>query len=119
MYRKEESSSYSRHQTDYSRWNDESNQVPLRYNLGTALCSWLVLTACVMLPGTFTSIQKSTDLGQTESGKAVQSAIKNVHLLGLSAGLSLLGLVGLGAIRWHMIRKYGSNPIWDIRSIYW
>ncbi|KAH7363593.1 hypothetical protein B0T11DRAFT_329545 [Plectosphaerella cucumerina] len=84
----------------------KSNQIPTQYNALAAVCAWITLAGFIVLPNTFTSIERSEKLGQHQGGKALQEAVRNVQLLPL-AGV----LCGLGV-------KWQTNYVWLIAHVF-
>ncbi|KAH8744244.1 hypothetical protein F5883DRAFT_440117 [Diaporthe sp. PMI_573] len=97
----------------YSRMVLESNEVGLRYNVAAAAASWFMLAGFFILPGTFTSIKRSTFLSSSEDGRRVQSAVQNVPLLPV-AGLCYVVAVGGLCTLW---RRFRANYIWVTQHI--
>ncbi|KAH8755411.1 hypothetical protein F5883DRAFT_430626 [Diaporthe sp. PMI_573] len=97
----------------YSRIVLESNEVGLRYNVAAATACWFMLAGFFILPGTFTSIKRSTFLSSSEGGRRVQSAVQNVPLSAAAGLCYLVAIVGLGTL-W---RKFRANYVWVTQHI--
>ncbi|POS70247.1 PHO85 cyclin-1 [Diaporthe helianthi] len=97
----------------YSRMVLESNEVGLGYNVTAALACWAMLAGFFILPGTFTSIKRSTFLSASSDGRRIQSAVQNVPLLPVASFCYVVAIAGLG-ILW---RRFRANYIWVIQHI--
>ncbi|KAH7357682.1 hypothetical protein B0T11DRAFT_229284 [Plectosphaerella cucumerina] len=100
--------------TPYMAMSIKSNQIPTQYNALAAVCAWITLAGFIVLPNTFTSIERSGKLGQHEGGKALQEAVRNVQLLPLASVLCGLGFVGTCWLWW----KWQANYVWLIAHLF-
>ncbi|KAH8746102.1 hypothetical protein F5883DRAFT_585915 [Diaporthe sp. PMI_573] len=91
----------------YSRMVLESNEVGLRYNVAAAAACWLMLAGFFILPGTFTSIKRSSFLSASNDGRRIQSAVQNVPLLPVAGLCYVVAIAGLGTL-W---RRFRANYI--------
>ena len=101
--------------TLYTTMKDKAKSAPLRDNMLAALGSWLILTGCIVFPGTFTSLEKSTTLSNNENIRAVQGVIKNKGLLPFAILFCLIGTYLL-LRAW---RKMRANCVLAIAELYW
>ncbi|PNH26930.1 hypothetical protein BJF96_g9740 [Verticillium dahliae] len=91
-----------------------SNQIPTRYNVLAAICAWITLAGFIVLPNTFTSIEKSESLGRHYGGQALQETVRNVQLLPLAGVLCGIGLSGSCWLWW----KWRKNYVWLIAHVF-
>jgi hypothetical protein len=61
----EEVTSYESLETRYVRMIVESDEIPWKYNVLASAANWILLAGYLVVPGTFTSLQKS-DTGWIE-----------------------------------------------------
>ncbi|KAJ5875187.1 uncharacterized protein N7473_012534, partial [Penicillium subrubescens] len=82
-----------------------------QYNLLASGAHWVLLTGYLVIPGTFTSLQKSDTLHNTlsdnEAGEIILKSIQNPPLLALASVFFVVGLALLGRLYY----KYRSNYI--------
>ena len=96
------------------------DRIPRMHNILAATFGWILLAGFLVIPGTFTSFQKSKayeDATGEEASKIaseILKAINNVPLLYISAALS--GIGALGCI-WLWFR-WSSNYVWLINRIF-
>ncbi|KAF2458846.1 hypothetical protein BDY21DRAFT_264132, partial [Lineolata rhizophorae] len=93
----------------------EANEASGRDNALAAFFSWLTLAGYVVLPGTFTSLQNSQSLKDSESGKRVQRTVNNLPLLPLACICCVTGIVGQLWVGW----QWRKNYIWLVSRICW
>ncbi|KAH6705899.1 PHO85 cyclin-1 [Verticillium dahliae] len=100
--------------TRYMAMSIRSNQIPTRYNVLAAICAWITLAGFIVLPNTFTSIEKSESLGRHYGGQALQETVRNVQLLPLAGVLCGIGLSGSCWLWW----KWRKNYVWLIAHVF-
>ncbi|KAL4888209.1 hypothetical protein BDV59DRAFT_211419 [Aspergillus ambiguus] len=105
-------------ETRYVQMLVELDCMPWYYNLLAGLGHWLLLAGYLVIPGTFTSLQKSKALEDrlydSEAGKTVLHTIQNPPLVGIAVGLLVLGSLLLGWAFW----ENRSNYIWLIDRVF-
>ncbi|KAF3346058.1 Sulfite reductase [NADPH] flavoprotein component [Verticillium dahliae VDG2] len=92
----------------------ESHQVQSRYNILAAVFNWLVLAGFVVFPATFASLSRVGVLNNSPTGRAVQSAIRNIPLLYICAFACVLGGLGLAWLWWTVKHNY----VWLLSRIF-
>ncbi len=92
----------------------ESNNVPAGYNILAAASLWILLAGYIVLPGSFTSLQNSKSLSDSETGKVVQHAIQNVPLLVVAGICCLFGAVGICYLWYIWWRSY----VWLVNKLF-
>jgi hypothetical protein len=95
-------------QTPYTVMLVEANEASTWDNVRAAFWPWLTLAGFVVFPGTFTSLQNSKSLKDSQSGKLVQYTVKNVPLLPFAGVCCLFGIVETLRIGW----KWRKNYVW-------
>lgn len=105
-------------ETRYVRMILEADKAPWQYNLLASGAHWVLLAGYLVVPGTFTSLQKSDTLHNTlsdnEAGEIILKSIQNPPLLALA---SVFFVVGLGFLGW-LYHDFRSNYIWLINRIF-
>ena len=101
-------------QTPYMVMVLEANEVPARINLLASLYLWLTLAGFVVFPGTFSSLQNSSKLVNSEGGKFVQHTVENAPLLPLAFICCFIGIVGSCCLWWERRKNY----IWAIAHVF-
>ncbi|KAI1086051.1 hypothetical protein F5B19DRAFT_480596 [Rostrohypoxylon terebratum] len=91
--------------TRYSQLVIEAYEFSGKYNLLAAVASWLLLAGFVIIPGTYTSLQKA-DLGATGAGKVLNNVIQHTSLLGIAITCCILGIAGIGVLWWWFRNSY-------------
>ena len=92
-------------QTQYERMLEEQDRTPLRDIILAHLSNWLLLAGYLVVPATFTSLQKSRvkdSLGNQGAQGFVLHTIQNPPLVGISCIFFFLGACGMTifAIKW-------------------
>lgn len=94
------------------------DEVPWYLNLVAEFAHWALLAGYLVIPGTFTSLQKSDalekSLDKTEAGKAILNTIQNPPLVAIAVFLFVLGAVLTAWLFWE--RK--NNYIWLINRLF-
>ncbi|KAF3004649.1 hypothetical protein E8E15_000588 [Penicillium rubens] len=72
-------------ETDYVRMLKEEAQMDFKYNITASAANWILLAGYLVIPGTFTSLQNSSQvesvLETNSAGRAVLKTIQNPPLL--------------------------------------
>ena len=93
-------------------------EVPWYLNQLAEFAHWTLLAGYLVIPGTFTSLQKSEslekNLGKTEAGKAIVNTIKNPPLVAIAVFLFVLGAVLTVWLFW----KQKHNYIWLVNRLF-
>ena len=100
--------------TRYSQMVLEANEIPARDNILAAASLWILLAGYIVLPGTFTSLQNSKSLSNSEAGKVVQRAVQNAPLLGVAGICCVTGVIGICWL-WHTWRQ---NYFWLVNKLF-
>jgi hypothetical protein len=110
--------SYEPLETRYVRMILEADKAPWQYNLLASGAHWVLLAGYLVIPGTFTSLQKSdtvhNTLSDNEAGEIILKSIQNPPLLALASVFFVVGLALLGRLYY----EYRSNYIWLINRIF-
>jgi hypothetical protein len=101
-------------ETQYMVMSVQANEAPRLDNLLAAIYSWITLAGFIVLPGTFTSLEKSESLGNSKGGKVVQDAVHNIPLLPLAGVCCLVGTIGSCRLWW----KWRKNYVWLVGRIF-
>ncbi|KAF4207310.1 hypothetical protein CNMCM8927_003584 [Aspergillus lentulus] len=105
-------------ETRYVRMLLELDYIPWFYNTSASAAHWALLAGYLVVPGTFTSLQKSDFLTEgletNRTGKAILSTIQNPPLLAIACFLMVLGSVMISWLTWE--RK--ENYIWLINRLF-
>lgn len=104
--------------TLYTRMLKEEAQMDWRFNLCANAANWVLLAGYVIIPGTFTSLKKSSevqDVLQTNgAGRVVLKTIQNPPLLAIAFLFLITGSAMLG---WLWV-KFKTNYPWLINKIF-
>ncbi|PGG98659.1 hypothetical protein AJ80_09496 [Polytolypa hystricis UAMH7299] len=104
-------------QTQYMGVLLQAEQIPLSHNMLTGFFTWILLAGYLVLPGTFTTLQKSAI---TESGgetgfakEIVARAIQNPPLIGVGTTCCVVGAIGMVWLwaRWHGVITWVINRL--------
>ncbi|KAL4935806.1 hypothetical protein BDV06DRAFT_217144 [Aspergillus oleicola] len=91
---------------------------PWYYNIASGAANWVLLAGYLVIPGTFTSLQKSdslnNNLNTTQTGQAIVATVQNPPLLVIAC--SFLG-VGAASVTW-LFRVRRDNYIWLVSRIF-
>ncbi|KAF3768350.1 hypothetical protein M406DRAFT_251017 [Cryphonectria parasitica EP155] len=91
----------------------ESNEISAKYNFAAAAACWIMLAGFFILPGTFTTLRKSTVFSSSNDGQYIQSAVQNIPLLPLASVCYLSG-ISIIIFSWYCFQ---SKYIWIIRYL--
>lgn len=106
-------------QTPYVRMLREEAQMDFKYNIIVSAANWILLAGYLVIPGTFTSLQKSNLVGETlrekSAGRVVLRTIQNPPLLAIAC---LFVVIGSAALAWLLrFPKIRRNYTWLINKI--
>ncbi|KAJ6114200.1 hypothetical protein N7512_007645 [Penicillium capsulatum] len=110
--------SYESLETRYVRMIVEADEIPWQYNILASVAHWILLAGYLVIPGTFTSLQRSdadhNGLTNNKAGEAILNTIQNPPLLVLACIFFVAGLLTMGCLYW----EHRSNYIWLINRIF-
>ncbi|KAJ5152440.1 hypothetical protein N7492_009720 [Penicillium capsulatum] len=96
----------------------EADEIPWQYNILASVAHWILLAGYLVIPGTFTSLQRSdadhNGLTNNKAGEAILNTIQNPPLLVLACIFFVAGLLTMGCLYW----EHRSNYIWLINRIF-
>ncbi|CAG7957991.1 unnamed protein product [Penicillium salamii] len=105
-------------ETAYVRMIVEADEIAWEYNIIASSANWVLLAGYLVVPGTFTSLQRSSALNNSLShntaGDAILSTIQNPPLLAIACILFVLGTTTMG---W-LFRAHRINYIWLINRLF-
>ncbi|KAJ5110859.1 hypothetical protein N7532_001394 [Penicillium argentinense] len=105
-------------QSRYVQLVIQSNDVSWEANFLASVSNWLLLAGYLVVPGTFTSLEKSEKLGgaleESSTGQAVLNTIQNPPLLTTACFLFCIGSTTMAALYW---RQRG-NYIWLMNKLF-
>jgi hypothetical protein len=105
-------------ETEYVRMLLELQNIHWMYNFTASLANWMLLAGYLVIPGTFTSLQKSdsiTDkLTQNDAENAILKTIQNPPLVAIA--WFLLG-IGMGVISF-LFYRWRKNYLWLINRLF-
>ncbi|KAL3484451.1 hypothetical protein BJX62DRAFT_248413 [Aspergillus germanicus] len=105
-------------ETEYVRMLLELQNVHWMYNSTASLANWMLLAGYLVIPGTFTSLQKSDSiedkLSQNHAEKAILETIQNPPLVAIA--WSLLS-IGIGTICF-LFNRWRRNYLWLINRLF-
>ncbi|KAE8334762.1 hypothetical protein BDV26DRAFT_287303 [Aspergillus bertholletiae] len=92
--------------------------IPWFYSILADAAHWALLAGYLVVPGTFTSMQKSLtlneDLKKTEAGQTILNTIQNPPLLAIACFLMVLGALLMFWLSWERRNNY----IWLINKLF-
>ncbi|KAE8130729.1 hypothetical protein BDV38DRAFT_289375 [Aspergillus pseudotamarii] len=92
--------------------------IPWFYSILADAAHWALLAGYLVVPGTFTSMQKSLtlneDLKKTEAGQTILNTIQNPPLLAIACFLMVLGALLMSWLSWERRNNY----IWLINKLF-
>lgn len=104
--------------TLYTKMLKEEAQMDWRFNLCANAANWVLLAGYVIIPGTFTSLKRSSEvqdvLQQNGAGRVVLKRIQNPPLLVIAF---LFLIAGSGILGWLWV-KFKNNYPWLINKIF-
>lgn len=105
-------------ETRYTRMLKEEAQMDWKYNFFADAANWILLAGYLVVPGTFTSLNKSNEVEKTlqsnDAGRAVLKTLQNPPLLAIACLFLVAGATTLGYLS-IMFRKTYS---WLINRIF-
>lgn len=109
---------YEPFESGYVRMIVEADEIPWQDNILASTAHWILLAGYLVIPGTFTSLQKSNTihngLAENEAGEWILNTIQNPPLLATACILFVSGLAIMGWLFW----EYRGNFIWLINRIF-
>lgn len=98
------------HDTEYVKMLKDEAEMETRYNIRVSAANWALLAGYLVVPGTFTSLQKSSQveeaLSNNKAGQIVIHTIQNPPLLAIACLFFLSAITVMGfLIRVHKIRS--------------
>ena len=92
--------------------------IPRTHNILASVSTWILLAGFLIVPGTFTSLQKNAALAQAAAQNVVVGEVwervQYVPLLWISGACGVLGLVGVGGMWW----RWRGNYIWLVGKLF-
>lgn len=108
----------SQHQTRYMDMLLSLDTVPRSHNILASLSTWILLAGFLIIPGTFTSVEKSQMIQQEAKQNAVAGKfldeVKHASLLYIAFACCLIGSSGVMWLWW----RWRSNYVWLINKIF-
>ncbi|OQD97744.1 hypothetical protein PENSOL_c011G00951 [Penicillium solitum] len=109
---------YEPFESSYVRMILEEDGIAWQDNFLASTAHWILLAGYLVIPGTFTSLQKSdtihNGLAENETGEWILNTIQNPPLLAIACVLFISGLAIMGWLFW----EYRGNYIWLINRIF-
>lgn len=109
---------YEPFESSYVRMILEADGIAWQDNVLASTAHWILLAGYLVIPGTFTSLQKSdtvrNDLAENKTGEWILNTIQNPPLLAIACVLFISGLAIIGWLFW----EYRGNYIWLINRIF-
>ncbi|KAL2795467.1 hypothetical protein BJX66DRAFT_350479 [Aspergillus keveii] len=103
--------------TEYMHMLLDLDYIPWYYNVISSITNWVLLAGYLVIPGTFTSLQKSDllndDMSTNETGQAIVASIQNPPILAIACAFLVMGLTGMVWLFW----KRRDNYIWLINRL--
>ena len=94
------------------------DDIPRRHNLLAAFSTWILLAGFLIVPGTFTSVEKSHRLAEEAAQTAITNTIfhkiKHVPLLWIACSCCVVGGSGLAWLWW----RWRQNYVWLINKLF-
>ncbi|KAL6719960.1 hypothetical protein ACLMJK_001881 [Lecanora helva] len=105
-------------QTPYITMLLSLDTIPRTHNVLAAFSTWILLAGFLIVPGTFTSMEKSKAVKDIEGGNVVVKeaveTVRNVGLMWIAGGLGVVGGVGVGGLWW----RWRGNYVWLVQRIF-
>lgn len=91
--------------SEYARQIEEQDRVSILASIGVSIFQWLLLAGYLVVPGTFTSLQRSNTVKQNLGDQGAQGlvlhTIQSPPLVGISCAFFCTGAVGLAVYAWY------------------
>lgn len=105
-------------ETRYTRMLLESSDISWFSNFLAEAANWALLAGYLVIPGTFTSLQKSgalhKGLNKDEAGQAILNTIQHPPLLAIACSIFVLAVVIIVWLFWELRNNY----IWLMNRIF-
>lgn len=92
--------------------------IPRSHNLFASFSTWILLAGFLIVPGTFTSVEKSStvqkDAKQNAAANEVLQKVKHASLLWIAFSCCMIGCGGLMWLWW----RWRGNYVWLINKIF-
>jgi hypothetical protein len=104
----------------YMKMLEEEENMEMRYNLTISVANWALLAGYLVVPGTFTTLQGSSQmekvLNTNGTGRAILHTIQNPPLLVIAC---ILFASGVAALVWLLRQpKLRMNYVWLINRLF-
>lgn len=104
----------------YIKMLKEEDQMSMKYNFFVGAANWSLLAGYLVIPGTFTSLQKSAKveeaLKENETGRSVLRTLQNPPLLAIACFFLIAGFT---ALAWLLhFEKLRRNYTWLIHKLF-
>jgi hypothetical protein len=105
-------------ETEYVRMLFELQDIHWLYNFMASLAAWMLLAGYLVIPGTFTSLQRSDSLtnrmAQNDAEKTILKTIQNPPLVAIA-----WSLLGIGAaVMSFLFYRWRRNYLWLINRLF-
>ncbi|KAL1962035.1 hypothetical protein VTN77DRAFT_621 [Rasamsonia byssochlamydoides] len=104
--------------TRYMEMLLELDYIPLSHTFLASLFHWMLLAGYLVIPGTFTSLQKSDTIKHSLNAKGAEETvlhtIQNPPLLAIACSLLFIGAAGMSWLGW----TWRHNYIWIINRLF-
>ena len=115
-----ESTTHRVNETAYANMLRDEAQMEIRYNIAVSTANWVLLAGYLVIPGTFTSLQRSSQVEETlssnKAGQAVLSTIQNPPLLAIAFLLFVGAITGILLLL--RVRKLRITYTWLINKLF-
>jgi hypothetical protein len=105
-------------ETEYVRMLLELQNIHWMYNGAASLATWLLLAGYLVIPGTFTSLQKSDSiedsLSQNQGENVILKTIQNPPLVAIAWSLLTIG-IGILSVLFY---RWRGNYLWLINRLF-
>ncbi|KAL4745865.1 uncharacterized protein BDW70DRAFT_166201 [Aspergillus foveolatus] len=104
--------------TEYMQMLLDLDYIPWYYNLASSTANWVLLAGYLVIPGTFTSLQKSDtlndSLSKTKTGQAIIATVQNPPLLVIACTFLVVGAACMAWLFW----ERRDNYIWLVNRLF-
>lgn len=100
--------------TRYAQMLIDADRMPWMYNVIASAAQWILLAGYLVIPGTFTSLQKSGAVEERFVNEAILSTIQNPPLLAIACVFFIIGAAVLAWLYW----EWRENYIWLVGRIF-